>query len=193
MLRKSLAWFGSPRRWLRAVLLLDDTPHSIALGTAIGMFLAFTPTVGLQMVLVGIVAVLTRRLFHFNRLAALLMVYITNPLTIVPIYWACYRLGTIWFPADISREDFEHLLHYEGFDEWWTSFVELSVGIGLPLFFGSFIVSTITALVSYPTILWLLKQVRGEGPPSALAAQAATGSESRTKTPAPAPDAASPG
>ena len=159
---QSLAWYSSPRRWLRAVLLLDDTPHSIALGTAIGVFIAFTPTVGVQMLMVGLVAFLTHRLFHFNRLAALLMVYITNPLTVVPIYWGCYRLGATWFPSDITREDFEHLLHYEGFDDWWATVVELFVGIGLPLIVGSLIIATVCAVLSYPTILWLLRQVRGE-------------------------------
>jgi hypothetical protein len=33
-------------------LMLDDTPHRIALGIAIGVFVAWTPTVGVQMLAV---------------------------------------------------------------------------------------------------------------------------------------------
>ena len=34
------------------ILHADDTPHRLALGIALGVFVAWTPTVGLQMVLV---------------------------------------------------------------------------------------------------------------------------------------------
>ncbi|HIC22647.1 MAG TPA: DUF2062 domain-containing protein, partial [Planctomycetes bacterium] len=34
----------------RRILQLEGSSHSIALGTAIGLFVAMTPTVGLQMI-----------------------------------------------------------------------------------------------------------------------------------------------
>ena len=58
-------WWTSPGRLAQRVLTLDDTPHSIALGTAIGMFVGLTPTVGIQMVVVLAVAGITQRMFHF--------------------------------------------------------------------------------------------------------------------------------
>src|SRR3990172_6945415 len=79
-------WWTRPRTFIRHILLADDTPHSIALGTAIGTFIGLTPTGGVQMLLVMLVAFLCRPLFRFNQIAALLMVYISNPLTAVPIY-----------------------------------------------------------------------------------------------------------
>ena len=84
----------TPRSLLRKILLLDDTAHSIALGTAIGMFIGMTPTVGIQMILVLCLAFATRPLFHFNKVAALLTVYISNPFTVLPIYWFNYSIGT---------------------------------------------------------------------------------------------------
>ena len=77
---RPLRWWSDPRSLLRHILMLDDTPHSIALGTAIGMFIGMTPTVGIQMILVIVFAFLVKPLFTFNRIAALITVYISNPL-----------------------------------------------------------------------------------------------------------------
>ena len=95
-----------PREFLRTILMLDDTPHSIALGTAIGMFIGMTPTVGIQMGLVLIFAFLVRPLFSFNKVAAVLTVYISNPFTVAPIYWGCYKLGTVFVEGNVTYEDF---------------------------------------------------------------------------------------
>jgi uncharacterized protein (DUF2062 family) len=82
---REIHWWSNPRTLLRTILSLDDTPHQIALGAAIGMFIAMTPTIGIQMALVMLVALLTRPFFHFNRVAALVMVYLSNPITMVPL------------------------------------------------------------------------------------------------------------
>ena len=39
------------RFFIYRVLHVDDTPHRIALGVAVGIFVAWTPTVGLHMIL----------------------------------------------------------------------------------------------------------------------------------------------
>ena len=50
----------SPRYWYRRVVALRATPHQIAMGAAVGVFLAFTPTFGLQMALAIVVAFVFR-------------------------------------------------------------------------------------------------------------------------------------
>ena len=50
--KKQFHWWSDPRKLLRHILLLDDSAHSIALGTAVGMTIGLTPTVGVQMILV---------------------------------------------------------------------------------------------------------------------------------------------
>ena len=82
-----LARFRSPWQRVRHFVLhdilhADDPPHRLALGVAIGMFVTFTPTVGLQMVLVGVLAWLLRA----NKLVGLPVVWLSNPATVVPIY-----------------------------------------------------------------------------------------------------------
>jgi len=169
-------WWNSPRKWLRTIILQDDTPHHIALGTAIGMFIAMTPTVGIQMGIVGVLALLTHRWFHFNRVAALMAVYISNPLTVLPIYWFSFKVGTYWFPSEVTRSQFSALLKYEGIAQWWESLTGLFVDIGPPLIVGSLVVATLSALPTYPVILYLVTHLKVApeqkhvGPEAALAA-----------------------
>ena len=72
------------------VLRLDDTPHRIALGVAIGFFVTWTPTIGAQMVLVAVLATLLRA----NKVVGVPFVWISNPFTIVPIYGPNYFIGS---------------------------------------------------------------------------------------------------
>ena len=154
---KTLHWWSSPRKLLRAILMLDDSAHSIALGTAVGMFIGMTPTVGIQMILVMIFAFLMRPIFGFNRMAALIGVYISNPLTLVLIYWLDYKVGTLFIPGNVSREDFARILHYDGFEGWWTALTELFLVVGAPLVVGSLLLATVSSIVTYPTLRWLLR------------------------------------
>lgn len=77
---------------LRWVIRLRSSPHAIAGGLAIGTFIAFTPTVGVQLILAVIVATF----FNLNRPAAMIPVWITNPITVAPIYTFNYWLGSIF-------------------------------------------------------------------------------------------------
>ncbi len=146
--------------WFRALLMLDGTPHEIALGAAIGMFIALTPTVGIQMLLVLTVALLTRPLFRFNKMAGLLAVYVSNPLTVVPLYWFNYTIGTIYFPSTITREEFARIFEYHGLQEWWTAMIHLFVDLGVPLLTGSLVVAIIGGFVTYPLVLRLFQSVK---------------------------------
>lgn len=157
---KSIPWWSSPRTLLRAILSLDDSAHSIAKGTAIGMFLGLTPTVGIQMVLVMLVSLFVR----FNRKAALITVYISNPLTMIPIYWANYKVGTLFFEDTVTHEDFERLLTYHGFSEWLDAIHAVFIDVGMPLLFGSAIVATVGGVITYPLMRWLLRAVGKDKP-----------------------------
>jgi uncharacterized protein (DUF2062 family) len=174
--KQSLNWWTSPRTLLRHILMLDDTPHSIALGTTVGMFIGMTPTVGIQMLLVMLFALATRRLFEFNRVAALITVYISNPVTLVPIYYFDYQVGTLFFEdPGFSREDFARILEYEGLAQWWAMIVELFVEIGLPMIAGSLVVGSVCAAITYPLMRWILHWSRGDE--AAAAGSAGTDTE----------------
>jgi len=163
--KRPFHWWSSPRTLIRQLLMLDDTVHSIALGAAVGMFVGMTPTVGLQMVLILLVALVARPLFRFNQVAGLIAVYISNPLTIIPIYWCDYKIGTLFFGGTVTRADFAAILQYEGLAQWWQTLVALFVDVGAPLVVGSLIVGTVVALLTYPATRWLLLTFREPRPP----------------------------
>jgi uncharacterized protein (DUF2062 family) len=157
---RQLKWYSSPRQLLRTILMQDDTAHSIALGTTVGMFIGMTPTVGVQMILVMLFAYVVSPFLRFNRAAALVTVYISNPLTVVPLYWFCYKVGTLFVSVGglLTPEDFSRILQYNNFQEWSETVVALFVHVGKPLILGSLLVASVCALVTYPMMHWLLRR-----------------------------------
>jgi uncharacterized protein (DUF2062 family) len=63
--------------------------RAIAGGLAVGLFMAFAPTIPFQMLLAAVVSIY----FKVNLPLALVACWATNPLTIVPIYMAARELG----------------------------------------------------------------------------------------------------
>jgi len=76
------------------VIKVKKSPHSIALGFAIGTFIAIFPTLGLSLLLALIVIAIFPKINKFTLLAALV---IWNPLVTTPIHILGYKLGTIIF------------------------------------------------------------------------------------------------
>ena len=70
-------------------------PSEIAGGMALGLFIAMLPILGLQLPLALLIAELLRRLahLHLSRVATVAGVWLTNPLTIAPLYGLCYLVG----------------------------------------------------------------------------------------------------
>ncbi len=74
-------------------------PEYSARGILVGIVWGLTPTVGVQMAAVFATWTLGRRLFgwNFNLIMALAWTWISNPLTMVPIYYLFYVTGQIMF------------------------------------------------------------------------------------------------
>ena len=161
MSQSKLRWWASPRVLLRYILMLDDTHHSVALGTAAGMFIGLTPTVGIQMMLVIAISFVTRPFFRFNRIAALITVYVSNPITMVLIYYLLYRVGAIFVGGNVTRERFREILDFSGVSGWKDAMGALIFDVGTPLLIGTAIVPTVCALATYPLMRWLLRWFRG--------------------------------
>jgi uncharacterized protein (DUF2062 family) len=87
---------GASLRWARLkalivhrVLGVEDTPHRIAWGVAVGTVIAFTPTIGLQIMLYLLFATLLRA----NKVSGVPILFISNPVTMLPLYWFCGKVG----------------------------------------------------------------------------------------------------
>ena len=166
MRRRLIRLWSSPRVVLRQVLALDDTPHAVALGAAVGMLFGMTPTVGLQTFAVILFALVTRRLFYFNRPAALAVIYVSNPLTVTPIYYALYSVGSCFVPGEATLQQFQQILAFDGFAGWFRALTELVTDVGLPLAVGTAVVAPVTAILTYPVTRFLLQWYRSSRPPS---------------------------
>ena len=152
MIRHLMLRFRMFQRRLRQfvihnVLHADDPPHRLALGIAIGVFVAFTPTIGFQMVL----AVFLAWLLGANKIIGAALVWISNPATIVPIYYPCYVVGR--FICDSGGVSFRWWRElgsppegwWDGVVFYWNRFTEIAV----PLWVGCLLVAINLGYLSY--------------------------------------------
>ena len=145
-------WWTSPRRLVRRLLSLDDSPHAIALGTAIGMFVGMPPTVGIQMILIVTIAAVTRPLFHFNRVAGLITVYISNPITIMPLYAAFYYTGTLVVEAPMTPAEFQEQFELALDRSWLDPLRFIFQEVAWPMIAGSLLIAIATSMPTYPIV-----------------------------------------
>lgn len=76
------------------VIRIKKSPHSIAMGFAIGTFISILPTPGINILLALLVALIYRNVNKFALFGAILF---WNPLTMILIYLASYRIGDFFF------------------------------------------------------------------------------------------------
>ncbi len=115
---------------------------SIAKAFAIGLFCAFLP-VPIHMLLAGILAVS----FSANIMLSLLIVWVNNPITIVPIFYFTYKLGASIIGVEIDPE-FEFSFGYL-MDNFWSA--------TLALWIGGLITSILMATLGYFSIISIYK------------------------------------
>lgn len=73
----------------RRFLKLRGDPHAIAMGLALGVFVGMSPLMGLH----SVIAITVAAVFKWSKIAALIGVFVTNPLTAPVIYPLTYTLG----------------------------------------------------------------------------------------------------
>ncbi len=132
------------------ILHTDDTPSRIARGVAIGMFIAWLPLIGLQMLL----ALGLSFIFRANKVAGLPVVWISNPFTLGPIYYPSYLLGSAMLRSQpVNLESLEHRFAAFSSLSWSMRFREcadfLFGGIFYPTFIGSLVVGAVMAVATY--------------------------------------------
>ncbi len=134
----SLSYLGSalhnPNLWH-----LNRT--SVSMAFLVGIFCAFLP-IPLQMLIAAVFSIL----LHSNLPISVGLVWITNPLTMPPIFYFTYSVGN-WLLGS-GGQDIEFTLTLE----WITS--ELS-RIWWPLLFGSLVCGVLFSLLSYFTVRWM--------------------------------------
>jgi uncharacterized protein len=145
------------KRWLAAhhmtLMTIADTPHSIALGSAIGIFFGFTPLWSLKTLL----SIAVAWIFRCNKIAAAIAVTLHDIiLPFMPaIYWWEYKIG-YWILhglppqririAHIAMQDYLH----------WRAFVRVI----WPTLAGSLFLALPSGLIVYFVMRMLLSRAR---------------------------------
>jgi uncharacterized protein len=82
------------RKSFMNVVSINNTPHSIALGFAIGTFIAIFPTMGLDIPIAFLVALLYKKV---NKLSLFGSFIFWNPIFSIPIMMLSYQIGDFLF------------------------------------------------------------------------------------------------
>lgn len=142
----------------RRLLALDDPPERTALAFSIGVFIAFSPFLGLH----TIMALALAFLFRFNKIAIFTGTFVNNPfLTLVPIILASYAIGAFVTgrPLGLPPESLELLKHprLTSGDYWRTLFIDNARNVLLPFAIGGTLLSVVCSVAAYPLTLRLLR------------------------------------
>ena len=131
--------------WIRSLPqdpnLLHLNRHSVSLAVFIGIFCAFVPIPIQTLMVIAICFWLGA-----NLPLAMVIIWMSNPLTIPPMFYLTYKLGSYILGTTLG--DFSVTLSWEWFSQ-------LGSEILLPLFVGSILAGTVLASIGYFFVLFL--------------------------------------
>ena len=148
------------RSAFRRLLAIDDPPERTALAFSIGVFIAFSPFLGLHTIMATALAFA----FRFNKIAIYTGTFINNPFfTLVPIIIASYAVGAFVLgrPLQLPEEGLELLTnpHIFSGDYYRRIFIE-SWNIVWPFSVGGMVLSVVCSVLAYPLTLRALRAYR---------------------------------
>lgn len=148
------------RSTFRRLLALDDPPERTALAFSLGVFVAFSPFLGLHTILATLIAFL----FRFNKVAVYSGTFINNPFfTLVPIIIASYAIGAFILgrPLRIPQAGVELLRHPHPLTaSYYHQIFQESWDIVWPFSIGAMTLSVVCSLIAYPVTFSLLRARR---------------------------------
>lgn len=118
--------------------------HSVSRAFLVGIFLCFIP-MPFQMLAAAFFAIW----FNANLPLSVVLVWISNPLTMPPMFYFSYKVGA-WV---LDRP----VLNFE-FKASWAWLSERILDIGIPLYLGSLIMATLSACIAYLVIQFLWRR-----------------------------------
>ncbi len=142
------------------VLHVDDSPHRIALGLALGILVAYMFPFGFHIILVTLLAFI----FRANKFVALTSVWISNPFTFIFIYYPNYILGRavlgvlgLTHAGEVTDASaiFNETLSFGNFItsfytlQFWSSLGSFLIQTGFETLIGGLLIGSILALAGY--------------------------------------------
>lgn len=128
-----------------------NPPWFDARGIAVGLAVGFGVPVGAQLAVLA----LLRLLFRFNSVAAFAFTWVNNPLTIIPLYYGYYYLGSLMLgrPISLTGEGFRRMmmpiLHADRFWYSVTEFVSLGGDLLLRWSLTAMLLAAVSSVFGY--------------------------------------------
>jgi len=131
-------------KYLREPELWHLHRRSVSGAAFIGLFCAFLP-IPFQSLVAAVLAIMTR----CNLPLSAALVWVTNPLTIAPMFYFAYRLGAWLMGADVA---------VAGIDLTWDGLASQFGVIAVPLLVGSVVCGWVVGVTAYVAVrvLWRL-------------------------------------
>ncbi len=132
---------------------LHGDPHYVAFGIAIGVFIAITPTIPFHTVAAVALAVF----FKASKPAAIIGVWVSNPFTVVFLYFICYKTGHLFFNDSINAlESIKILINHLESDieisqklNFFTTFIQTNIRTFLIMNFGGILLGLPAGAAAY--------------------------------------------
>jgi len=135
---------------IRSLIQLNDSPNQLASAFALGVFIAFTPTIGLHTISCFVFA----WMFRLSKIVVLTAAFVNNPWTIVPLYGFCLWFGIKITGNDVTRPDIA----------WQALTVTNAYHVLKPYLWpfvaGTIVVGGAASIISYFVMYWAVVRYR---------------------------------
>jgi uncharacterized protein (DUF2062 family) len=149
---------GRLGRALRVLVQVEDSPHRTALSFAIGVWIAFSPLLGIHTGMALAIAFL----FRLGRAPMLLGAYVNNPWTLTPLYMSGTLLGcALLGVSSAGLAGIDWSLHGMAF---YRALLEHLRPYVWPYVVGNTVLGTLSGLAAYFVLRRILERRRGSVP-----------------------------
>lgn len=144
-------WRRTGKYVWRRLLRVQDSPHAVALGAAVGIGISFTPFLGFHLVGAAVLAWALRA----NVLAAWIGTLFGNPWTFPFLWWASYQIGHVGVLLASGHPPAHFSIHAALADP-----VSAVAPVIWPLSIGSVLLGTLAGFATYWPVLRLIRRYR---------------------------------
>ena len=137
-------------KWMGKLLHIHDTPQRTALAVAVGVFIGFSPLLGLH----TIIAIGVAFLFNLNRVAVLFGAYTNLPWIIAAYYGLATAVGAWLLGTKLPAGFGDRIAQLFGLSLFGTEFWRQVAEEMRPLFWPYFVGSTLGALLLSAIAYW---------------------------------------
>lgn len=138
------------RERIKSLLKLDDSPGQLASAFAVGVFIAFTPTIGLH----TLSCLLLAWMFRLSKLVVFTGAFINNPWTMVPLYGFC-----LWFGIKITGNSIDVPAIAWNELTFRTAYDALAPYLW-PFIAGTLVLGAAAAVMAYFAMYWAIVRYR---------------------------------